>query len=337
MFFHSFPVQVSVPPGVGANPLSQGIHSDFNEHLERCKGEKQVGILKPVVWTARGGQRVNASPFCLIGILNVTPDSFSDGGFFFNTESAVSHGLRLLDEGAEMLDIGAESTRPLASAISAEEEQRRLVPVLEKIRRLRPRALVSVDTFRAETARCALEKGADVINDVSACSLEPALLDILVQFRPGYVLMHSQGRSAVGRDRNHAAIVEALLVFFERNLDWLVRSGLPEDRIAIDPGIGFGKSHSDAVEILRNLECFQKFGRPLYVGLSRKSLFDHLLDLPCGEREEATHLAVALLAARGIVYHRVHDVAGCSRALRLASALTPGFHPVRRAVSGAIE
>ncbi len=296
-----------------------------------------MGILKSVVWTVRGGQRVNASPFCLIGILNVTPDSFSDGGFFFNTEIAVSHGLRLLDDGAKMLDIGAESTRPSAIPVSAEEEQARLVPVLEKIRHLRPDALVSVDTFKAATARCVLEKGADVINDVSACSFEPALLDVLVQFKPGYVLMHSQGRSVdPGEDGNQADVVEALLVFFEKNLNRLVRAGLPEDRIVIDPGIGFGKNPSDTVRILQNLEALQKFGRPLYVGLSRKSLFGYLLDLPCGDREEATHLAVALLAARGVVCHRVHDVAGCSRALRLASALTPGFQPVRYGLSGVI-
>lgn len=264
------------------------------------------------------------SPFGLVGIVNITPDSFSDGGRFLDPEKAVAHGLSLLEAGAAMLDLGAESTRPFAAPVSGEDELARLMPVLEALRHRRTDAVLSVDTFKAETARRALEAGADVINDISACLFDPPLLDVVARYKPGYVLMHSQGKPAEMQIApRYDDVVETVFAFFERRMDALVRAGLPEDRIVLDPGIGFGKNREHTVALLRGMERFQRLGRPLYVGLSRKSLFGDLLGLAAGEREEATHLAVALLAARGVSYHRVHDVAGCARALRLAAAMTP--------------
>lgn len=263
------------------------------------------------------------APFCLIGIVNVTPDSFSDGGRFFEPEAGVAHGLRLLDEGAGMLDLGAESTRPFAEPVPEDEEIARLLPVLTRLRALRPEAPLSVDTLKARTARAALEAGADVINDVSACA-DPGLVDVLVSYKPGYVLMHSQGNPRdMQINPRYANVVEEILAFFENHLGRLVRAGLPEDRIVLDPGIGFGKNKDHTVAILRGMERFAALGRPLYVGLSRKSLFRELLGLDVRRRAEATRIAVALLGARGILYHRVHDVAGCAQALRLAEAMTP--------------
>lgn len=259
-----------------------------------------------------------------MGIVNITPDSFSDGGRFLDPDKAVAHGLRLLEDGAAMLDLGAESTRPFAAPVRGEDERTRLMPVLQELRRRRPEAVLSVDTFKAETARRALEAGADVINDISACLFDPPLLEVVTQYKPGYVLMHSRGKPAdMQIAPQYDDVVETVFAFFERRMDVLVRAGLPEDRIVLDPGIGFGKNVEHAVALLRAMERFQRLGRPLYVGLSRKSLFGDLLGLAAGEREEATHLAVALLAARGVSYHRVHDVAGCARALRLAAAMTP--------------
>lgn len=275
-------------------------------------------------WVLRGGKLVCPAPFCLVGILNVTPDSFSDGGRFIETGDAVAHGERLLAEGACMLDIGAESTRPFAPPVSGDEERARLMPVLRELRTRCPEALLSVDTFKAATARAALEAGADVINDVSACAFDPPLLDVVVSYKPGYVLMHSQGTPAdMQIAPRYDDAVGTLLSFFERRMADLVRAGLPEDRIVLDPGIGFGKNGDHTVAILRGMERFQALGRPLYVGLSRKSLFGELLGLTGKQREEATHLAVALLGARGVLYHRVHDVAGCAQALRLVEAIAP--------------
>ncbi len=275
-------------------------------------------------WILLGGRVLNPAPFCLIGIVNVTPDSFSDGGKFLDSDHAVEHGLRLLDDGAGMLDLGAESTRPFAEPVPAAEECARLMPVLTRLRALRPDAVLAVDTFKAETARAALEAGADVINDVSACTEDPALTEVLAEYKPGYVLMHSQGNPKTMQiNPSYTDVVEDILAFFEKHLDRLVQSGLPEDRIVLDPGIGFGKNKAHTVEILKGMERFASLGRPLYVGLSRKSMFREILGLDLEQRAEATRLAVALLAARGVPYHRVHDVAGCAQAIRLVEAMTP--------------
>lgn len=275
-------------------------------------------------WIIRGGRAFCPAPFCLVGILNCTPDSFSDGGQFVDPRVAVAHGLQLLDDGAAILDIGAESTRPFATPVAASEECARLLPVLEQIRTRRPSALLSVDTFKAHVAKAALEAGADIINDVSACAFDPALREVLVQYQPGYVLMHSQGRpSDMQIAPRYTAIVEEMLSFFESRMAELVRAGLPEDRIVLDPGVGFGKNREHTEALLKGMERLQTLGRPLYVGLSRKSMFQMVLGLETSQREEVTHLAVALLAARGVRYHRVHDVAGCAQALRLVTAITP--------------
>lgn len=275
-------------------------------------------------WILRGGRALSPAPFCLVGIVNVTPDSFSDGGRFLDPGVAVEHGLRLLDEGAGMLDLGAESTRPYAEPVPEDEESRRLLPVLERLRVARPEAILSVDTLKAGTARAALEAGADIVNDVSACAADPALTDVLAHYKPGYVLMHSQGGPRdMQIDPRYGNVVEEILAFFEKHLARLARAGLPEDRIVLDPGIGFGKNKEHTVAILRGMERFATLGRPLYVGLSRKSLFRELLGLELEQRAEATRLAVALLASRGVLYHRVHDVAGCAQALRLVEAMTP--------------
>ena len=181
-----------------------------------------------------------------------------------------------------------------------------------------------MDTLKAGTARAALEGGADIINDVSACVADPALLDVLAEYKPGYVLMHSQGSPREMQvNPRYGNVVEEILAFFEEHLARLVKAGLPEDRIVLDPGIGFGKNKDHTVAILKGLERFASLGRPLYVGLSRKSMFREILGLELEQRAEATRLAVALLAARGIPYHRIHDVAGCAQALRLVEAMTP--------------
>ena len=234
---------------------------------------------------------MNPAPFCLIGIVNVTPDSFSDGGKYIDPRNAVAHGLRLLDEGAGMLDLGAESTRPFAEPVPEGEEIARLMPVVARLREQRPDAVLSVDTLKAGTARAALEGGADIINDVSACVADPALLDVLAEYKPGYVLMHSQGSPREMQvNPRYGNVVEEILAFFEEHLARLVKAGLPEDRIVLDPGIGFGKNKDHTVAILKGLERFASLGRPLYVGLSRKSMFREILGLELEQRAEATRL-----------------------------------------------
>ena len=271
-------------------------------------------------WTLARGRLFEPAPFCLVGIVNVTPDSFYDGGRHHDADKAVAHGLTLLEQGAGMLDLGAESTRPGAQPLGATideactVEEARLLPVLEGLRRERPEAALCVDTCHARTARRSLELGADVINDVSAWERDPSLLDVLVDRKPGYVLMHG-GDKGSSRSNGQGPVLDRVLRFFEQRLDSLIRAGLPEDRIVLDPGIGFGKTPQESLDLLRNTYRLHALGRPLYVGLSMKSLFGDVLGLPLEERGAVTDVAVTMLAERGVPYHRVHDVRSAAAAL----------------------
>jgi dihydropteroate synthase len=274
------------------------------------------------MWRLGRGCSLDCRGPLVVGIVNVTPDSFFDGGRHPDAVSAVGHGRRLAAEGADILDVGGESTRPGAPALPLADELDRVIPVVTELAAAFPDIPVSVDTYKAGCAAAALAAGAIIVNDISACAFDPGLLDVLVAHKPGYVLMHSQGRpETMQRDPRYDDVVEDILAFFEDKLAWLVRSGLPEDRVVLDPGIGFGKLPEHNLAILRHLDRFLALGRPLYLGLSNKALFGALLDLPVGERGPATAVASLLATARGARIHRVHDVAGLVRALRLAAAL----------------
>ena len=296
-------------------------------------------------WTVRGGRVFRPAPFGIMGIVNLTPDSFYDGGQHHNPQAGLAHARQLLAEGAHILDLGAESSRPGADPVTPEEEQARLLPVLRALAEegasspLPP--LLSVDTYRASTAALALEAGAHIINDISACSFDPALLDVLVQGKPGYVLMHSQGvPKTMQHNPQYTQVVDEMLAFFEHHLARLVAAGMPESHIVLDPGIGFGKRLEHNLDILHNVERLLGLGRPVLMALSMKSLFKDLFRdlfaLPAGDahgagsadnadrraRATGTQVSTALLAARGVTLHRVHHVAETLRSLRLVQALT---------------
>lgn len=279
------------------------------------------GVMPP--WKVAGGGAVRlAAPFGIMGILNLTPDSFYDGGRHATGEAALAQALALHDAGADMLDIGAESSRPGARPLAPGEELARLAPILRAVRERMPDIAISVDTVHAATAAAALDMGAVVINDVSACGVDPELTDVLADRKPGYVLMHSQGRPPdMQAAPQYADVCREVHHFFERELNRLVAAGIPEDRIVLDPGIGFGKTMRHNLELLAHMDEFLAFGRPLLVGLSMKSLFGDFLGLPVGERGAATQTASALLWERGVCWHRVHDVGAVRDALRLAAAL----------------
>lgn len=272
-------------------------------------------------WTLRGGKVFTPAPFGIMGIVNITPDSFYDGGRHASAEAALEHARRLVNEGAHILDLGAESSRPGAAPVSSHEEQSRLLPVLRAIRN-EGETVLSVDTYHADTARAALEAGADIINDISACAMDPALQEVIIQYKPGYVLMHSQGTPATMQNNPHYSdIVDEILTFFEEHLRHLIAAGLPEDRIVLDPGIGFGKCMKHNVALLQHIRRILGLGRPVLMGLSMKSLFGALLDLSPDQRGTATQVATALLARQGVVLHRVHDVAATRRTLQLVQAM----------------
>lgn len=257
-----------------------------------------------------------------MGIVNLTPDSFYDGGCHNGPLPGISHALSLLDQGADILDLGAESSRPGAAELPPQQETERLLPILAGLRRAAPGAVVSVDTYHAATAATALSMGAAIINDISACAFDPALLDVLVQYKPGYVLMHSQGRpQTMQHNPQYADVRREVLQFFEREMSRLVRAGLPENRIILDPGIGFGKTLEHNLTLLAHPQDWLSLGRPVLMALSMKSLFGGLLGLPPQQRGLATAAATAILCEKGIFWHRVHDVTAARQAMTVAMAL----------------
>ena len=280
-------------------------------------------------WHVSGGRVLGPAPFLVAGIVNVTPDSFFDGGRFLDPQAAVAQGRELALAGAHILDVGGESTRPGAAPVTEADELARVVPVVRELAEL-PAAspVVSVDTYKARVADEALAAGAVIVNDISACRFDPGLLDVLARRRPGYVLMHSQGRPGTMQQapRYHDVVGE-IIEFFEERLTTLTRAGLPEANIVLDPGIGFGKLLEHNLAILRGLERFGGLGRPLYVGLSNKSLWGQLLGLAPGQRQTATAVATGLLVARGVLAHRVHEVAEACQAGVIAAAITPEGGP----------
>lgn len=274
------------------------------------------------LWRLGRGLTLSCRTPLVAGIVNVTPDSFYDGGSHPDTVSGVTHGRKLAADGADILDVGGESTRPGAATVTLDAEVGRVVPVISALAAAFPDIPVSVDTYKAGCAAAALEAGAVIVNDISAWAFDPGLLDVVTAAKPGYVLMHSQGRpGTMQRAPRYGDVVEEILAFFEDRLGRLVRAGLPEDRVALDPGIGFGKRLEHNLAILRRLDRFLCLGRPIYLGLSNKTLFGDLFDLPLPRRGEATQVATALTVAKGARIHRVHDVAGAKRALRLAMEL----------------
>ena len=278
--------------------------------------------VEDATWYVKGGRALKTpSPFGVMGIVNLTPDSFYDGGVHHMPPAGLEHALTLLEQGADILDLGAESSRPGAAELPPDEEIQRLAPVLMGLRHQAPWATVSVDTYHAATAAAVLEQGAVIINDISACAFDPGLLDVLVQYKPGYVLMHSQGRpQTMQHNPRYEDVRREVREFFECNLARLVRAGLPEDRIVLDPGIGFGKTLAHNLELLAHPEDWLGFGRPVLMALSMKSVFGGLLSLPPARRGAATVAATALLRARGVFWHRVHHVADARQALAVATA-----------------
>lgn len=260
----------------------------------------------------------------IMGILNLTPDSFHDGGKYNSPDAALEQAIKLQGAGAHVIDIGAESTRPGSDPVPAKEELARLAPILPKIRQALPDAILSIDTRNAETAQFALQEGCSIVNDVSGCNHDPQMPALLASCKPGYILTHSKGTPKTMRDNpQYDDIIGEMLRFFERNINSLVGAGLPENRIAIDPGIGFGKLPHHDLTILRNLKRFTIFDRPIVIGLSMKSFIGALWKINGEKRKMATAVLSALLLDKGAIWHRVHDPEIARLALGIAKDLSP--------------
>ncbi len=257
----------------------------------------------------------------VMGILNVTPDSFSDGGQFYDRSVAVEHGLRMAADGADILDIGGESTRPGAELISAEEELERVIPVIEDLRRSTD-VPVSIDTSKSEVARRALDAGADMLNDVSALRIDPSLARLAADRQVPICLMHMLGMPKTMQvSPEYADLMGEIASFLRVQAEVAMGAGVAPADILLDPGIGFGKTVAHNLEILRRLVELRSLGYPILIGPSRKSFIGRILDVPEGERLEGTAAAVALSIANGAGVVRVHDVKEMVRVARMADAI----------------
>lgn len=254
------------------------------------------------------GERVlYLNELTIMGILNVTPDSFSDGGRFFRKEDAVEHALKLIKDGADIIDIGGESTRPGAEQISAQEEMDRVLPVIEDILHKNPKALLSIDTTKKEVAAEALKRGVKIVNDVSAGSFDPGIIDAVREYNAAYVIMHMKGTpKTMQLSPSYEFVISEIYEYFTNKIQYLRKSGIKT--LIIDPGIGFGKRVQDNYEIIKRLDEFKGLGLPVMIGVSRKSFLGKSLDLDIDDRDMATAIAETAAAGKGADIIRTHNV-----------------------------
>ncbi len=259
-----------------------------------------------------------------MGILNLTPDSFSDGGQFFTIQSAVDQAMRLEDQGADILDIGGESTRPYSQLVSQTEEMSRVVPVLEKLQG-RVSIPISIDTTKADVASAAIDLGAEIINDVSGLEADPAMIEIVRARQAGVCVMHMQGTPQTMQDNPaYTEVVADIVDYLQARDHWLLERGIAPERICLDPGIGFGKSHSHNFELIQRAGEFHTTGRPILIGHSRKGFIAKVLGNKDIDRCFGTVGVSLVLALHRIQILRVHDVAANKQALQLFLASIEG-------------
>ncbi len=258
---------------------------------------------------------------CIMGILNVTPDSFSDGSRHSTLEKALAAAERMVADGADIIDIGGESTRPDALPVTADEELRRVIPVIETLAG-RITVPISIDTWKSTVARDALAAGAEIVNDISGMRFDPDMVGAVASTEAGVVLMHTRGNPAeMQRNTSYSDLVGEVACYLRECLEMAVAAGIAAERVVLDPGIGFGKSTAGNLEIIRRLGEFTRLGRPLLVGPSRKSFIGNTLGRGVDERLHGTAAAVALSLANGARIFRVHDVREMRDVVDMAAAI----------------
>lgn len=272
-------------------------------------------------WQVRGQLHKLDRQGLIMGIVNVTPDSFSDGGRYVESSEAVEHGLKLYAEGAGILDIGGESTRPGADPVSEEEEMRRILPVIQELRS-RSGAWISADTMKSPVAKAAVLAGADIINDVNGLRSE-AMLETVAAGDAAVVIMHMQGEPRTMQQKPfYQDVVAEVRAFFEERLETLAKAGIAPERVALDPGIGFGKTLEHNLTLLRNIQQLRVGDRPLLVGVSRKSMIAGVLGRnELAERDAPTIALTAWLRELGVEIIRVHEVKSNAQAMRMTEAI----------------
>lgn len=262
-----------------------------------------------------------ASKTLVMGVLNVTPDSFSDGGRFYDPVRAIQQGRKLARDGADIIDVGGESTRPGSEPVSASEEIRRVIPVIQALVQ-EVEVPISIDTCKAEVAARAIEAGASIVNDISAMRFDPRIVEVVVEYQVPVVLMHMRGTPKdMQIDPRYEDLIGEILDFLRERIAWAESRGVPPDRIMVDPGIGFGKTVEHNLSLIKHLGRFCCLGRPLVLGTSRKSFIGKVLGVDVDQREEGTAATVALGICNGANIVRVHDVARMVPVVRMTDAV----------------
>jgi dihydropteroate synthase len=279
--------------------------------------------------TGRAGTRRKSPGPTVVGILNITPDSFSDGGEFFDPGAAAEHAATMLDEGADILDVGGESTRPGSDPVSQEEEIQRVIPVLERILCVRPEAVISVDTYRSGTATAALEAGTSLVNDVTALRGDPRMVSVIEEAECPVILMHMQGEpKTMQKEPHYVDVVREVRDFLAERAEYAVAAGIRPENVILDPGIGFGKNLEHNLALLRNLDAIVDLGFPVLIGASRKSFMEKITGVQeARDRVSGTVATTVLAYERGATFFRVHDVRANREALAVAEAV---LHSSRR-------
>lgn len=283
----------------------------------------QVLLKDSALWTRHGKIDMERRT-ALVGILNVTPDSFSDGGRYLDPEKAIARGLGLAEEGADLIDIGGESSRPGARPVSVEEELERVLPVVRSLRRAVSIPL-SIDTYKAQVARAALDEGADLINDISALRFDPGMVSVIAAEKVPVVLMHMQGTPRTMQEKPHYRdVVEEVKGFLGERVEFALERGIRPQDVVVDPGIGFGKDLEHNLALLRGLSSLVSLGRPVLVGPSRKTFIGKILEAGPEERLEGSLAAAVAAVLAGANMIRMHDVREARRAVAIADALRYG-------------
>jgi len=262
----------------------------------------------------------------IMGILNVTPDSFSDGGKYLEKKTAINHALEMIDQGADIIDIGGESTRPFSDPVSLKEEISRVVPVIEGIRK-KSDICISIDTTKSQVATAALNSGASVINDVSAMEVDPLMVDVALKFDCPLIIMHMKGTPKnMQDDPQYESLISDIKDYLLDRIDFIISKGINPKKIVIDPGIGFGKTVENNFEIINNLKHFTSMDFPVLLGASRKSFIGISLNLPEEDRLEGSLAANIIGFQNGAKIFRVHDVAETNKALIIANKIFNSNH-----------
>ncbi len=257
-----------------------------------------------------------------MGILNVTPDSFSDGGRFIDTDIAVDHAIKMIDEGAHIIDIGGESTRPGSVPITEIDECERILPVIESIKKISTKVIISVDTYKASVAKKAIEAGADIVNDISGLTFDPDMISLLSGKDIPVIIMHINGKpKTMQKNPVYDNLIEDIKFFLHQQSKIAEKAGIKKNHIILDPGIGFGKTFEHNFTLLRRLDEICSLGYPVMIGPSRKAFIGDALDLPIDERIEGTIATIVAGIINGAKIVRVHDVKEVSRAVKITEKI----------------